>query len=164
MAGTHKRTKRIGGSSQPNAACRMARYTEPRMLPGDVMAEALSTLSPEERKLALRRFDHMVRAHPVPRLDDEEAALVAVLDTPALRVDLARDALAERGTEDMPPWRVAEAVLDLNQDRSGIAQDVLVERLSSLRSRGVRVARWRESDLLDGPEAPRARGDWASGG
>ena len=142
----------------------MARYTVPRMLPGDVLAEALSTLSSEEHKLALRRFDHMVRAHPVERLEDEEEALVAALDTPALRIDLARDALAERGTEDMPAWRVAEAVLDLNQDRSGIAQSFLVERLALLRKRGVQVACWRESDLLDGAEAPRSRGDWASGG
>lgn len=189
MAG-QRRTKRRG-AAQPKAACRMARYTEPKVLPGDLLAEGLSGLSPQERRWVLRHFDHLVRAHPIQSLDERTAALVEALDTPSFRAQVAEDALAARGThEDYEPWRVAEAVLDLNQDRSGLAQALLVERLASLEvkarqlamaagnlppdslvvkldvdpsGRGVRVACWREADLRDGPQTGGPGEGWASG-
>lgn len=144
MAGQRRR-KRIGrGVGQPRAACRLVRFTRPRVLPEALLAEALAPLSPGQRASVLARFDHLNRAHPDPPPDDRTAAVLRILDTPAYRAELARDLLVTRGTEDgYPPWRVADAVLDLNQEQSQIARSVLVERLS---------------EAAGGPE-DRARGD-----
>ncbi len=169
----------------------MARYSEPRVLPGDLLVDGLSALSGHERRWVLQHFDHLVRAHPIPALEERTAAIVEALDTSSFRVEVAREALAARGThEDYEPWRVAEAVLDLNQERSGLAQAILVERLASVEvrarqvaasvrnlppdsfvvsleldpaGRGVRVACWRESDLRDGPQMEGPGEGWASG-
>ena len=107
-----------------------------RQLPAQLIHDVLSMLTPTERAYVLWRVDHFARAHPPEPLDEETEALVRALDTPERRIEHAKRCLAELGPgSGLEPWRIADAVLDLNQDQSLIMHSLLAERVETERTR-----------------------------
>lgn len=80
----------------------------------------------------LARFDHILRAHPDPPLDERAAAVLHLVDTRELRIELARQMLDLSGSEGFDDWRVADGLLDLNQDDSTVARSVVLRYLADL--------------------------------
>jgi hypothetical protein len=131
-----KRRRGQPGRAQLQRSCNLRRRSMEGQLPAQLINDVLGMLTPTERAYVLWRVDHFARMHPPEPLDEETEALVRALDSPERRIEHAKDYMTElRPGSELEPWRIADAVLDLNQDQSLIMHSLLAQEVETGRIR-----------------------------
>lgn len=130
MASQRCKPRRRLGRAQLARSCNLERYTKPRLLPAELLDEALSLLSRAQRSWLLARCEHFERYHPPEPMDDRTEAVVSALDTAEFRIETATHCLAHGAEEGLEPWQIADAVLDMNQEQSTIIRRLLAQHVT----------------------------------